>query len=313
MIVPEWLVPVILTATRRNATYITAEGARRRVAERTEHPVSFDPPALGDAVRVDAGRHGAWPVFTITPTASTPSGGIVFLHGGAWVNEIAPQHWRLAAQIAVESNTTVTVPIYPLVPFGTAVPAAHTVAAIVRSGIDQHGQVCLIGDSAGGQIALSVAMLLRDEGIVLPETVLISPALDLTWSNPRIPEVQPSDPWLGVPGGRVLADLWAGGADIRDPLVSPLFGDLTGLGPITVFTGTRDVLNPDVRLLAEKATAAGVELTVVEAAGRVHVYPLLPTRSGRDARAAIVETIARGTSTPTHVDDEDGSSPCPAG
>ncbi len=288
--------PLFLRVTRANASFVSVEGARARVAERAIRPVAYGPPRFQRAVEVDVRWVDGWPVYTVTPTKTRPTGNVILLHGGAWVNEIVVQHWNLAEQIALESNTTVTVPIYPLVPFGSAVPVAHGVAALVRDGRERHGHVCLIGDSAGGQIALSVAQLVRDEGIVLPATVLIAPALDLTWSNPRIPIVQPTDPWLAVPGGRVLADLWAGDADIRDPLVSPLFGDMRGLGPITVFTGTRDILCVDVPLLADKARTAGVAIEVIEATGRVHDYPLLPTRSGRDARRAITGILARGTS-----------------
>ena len=293
MLVPSWLVPVVLRLTRRNQPYVPAEGARRRVDERVANPASFDPPPLGDAVDVAVRHDDGWPIFTLSPTGTTPTGNVVYLHGGAWVNEIVRQQWQLAAQIAIEANTTVAVPIYPLVPFGTATPVALRVAALVEAGIAAHGMVCLVGDSAGGQIALSVAQVLRDAGIRLPQTLLIAPALDLTWSNPRIPSIQSSDPWLAVPGGRVLAALWSGDADIRDPLVSPLFGEFDGLGAITVFTGTRDVLNADVPLLEATARAAGVDITVIEREGQVHVYPLLPTAIGRDARAAITGILAR--------------------
>lgn len=95
--------------------------------------------------------------------------------------------------------------------------------------------------------------------MTVPRTVLISPALDLAFDNPRIPEVQPDDPWLAVPGTRVFADAWASGLDVRDPTVSPMLGELAGLGPITLFIGTHD--------------------------------PLLPTRTGRDARRRIVDAV----------------------
>lgn len=293
--VPDALVPFVLRAIRANTTFITAEGAHRRVRERELRPEPYGPPRrLRPDVRVDVQHVGGWPVYTVTPTRRPPSGNVVYAHGGGWVNEIATQHWQLAAQIAAEAGTTVTLPIYPLVPFGTASDALTGIAALVRAGLDAHGAVCLAGDSAGGQIALSVAQHLRDEGIVLPATVLIAPALDLTWSNPRIPEVQPSDPWLGTPGGRVLAEHWRGELDLRDPAVSPLFGDLAGLGPISVFSGTRDVLNPDAHLLVEKARAAGTPITLTEVEGQVHVYPLLPTTTGASARRAITLTLSNG-------------------
>lgn len=287
---PAALAPVVLRLMRANRTFVTAEGAHRRIRERELRPEPFGPPArLRPGVRVEVEHVDGWPVYTVLPTSVR--GGTVYVHGGGWVNEIANAHWRLAARIAAEASVAVTLPIYPLVPFGTARPARDGVASLVRRSIDRFGATSLAGDSAGGQIALSTALALRDDGLTLPQTLLISPALDLSWSNPRIPEVQPSDPWLGTPGGRVLAEHWRGRLELRDPAVSPLFGDLAGLGPLTVFTGTRDVLNPDVHLLAAKADAAGVRCDVHEEDGQVHVYPLVPTRKGHAAQREVVRTL----------------------
>lgn len=289
-VLPDALVPVVLRLMRANRTFVTAEGARRRIRERELRPKPYGPPSrLRPGIRVDVEHVDGWPVYTIVPPQVR--GAVVYVHGGGWVNEIAPQHWHLVATIAAEASMAVTVPIYPLIPFGAALEARDKTAALVRRSIDRWGATFLAGDSAGGQIALSTALALRDAGVVLPRTLLISPALDLTWSNPRIPAVQPTDPWLATPGGKVLAEHWRGDLDLLDPAVSPLFGDLTGLGPITVFTGTRDVLNPDAHVLAEKARTAGVPLELCEVAGQVHVYPLLPTRTGRDAQRQIVESL----------------------
>jgi acetyl esterase/lipase len=289
---PSSIVAPALRLMRANRTFATPEGAHRRIRERELRPAPYGPPArLRRDIRVDVAQVD-FPVYTITPRTGRPVGSVVYVHGGGWVNEIVSQHWHLAAQLAAEANTTVTLPIYPLVPFGTAEEVADVVTDLVRANLAVYGPTAIAGDSAGGQIALSVAQVLRDEhGIVLPRTLLISPALDLTWSNPRIPLVQPTDPWLATPGGKVLAEHWRGDRDLLDPLVSPLFGEFEGLGPITVFTGTRDVLNPDAHLLVEKAVAAGVEMDFREATGHVHVYPLLPTANGRRSRADVVAVI----------------------
>ena len=290
---PSGLVPLILRATRRNKTYISAEGAQTRVSERSLNPASFGPPKnLRSDVHIGVQHDDGWPVYTLTPTTSTPAGNVVYLHGGGWVNEIVSQHWRLAAQIAVEAFTVVTVPIYPLIPFGTAEDVMNRVVAIAEANRAAHGQVVLAGDSAGAQIALSAAMALRDNGVTLPATVLISPAVDLTFTNPRIPEVQPSDPWLAVPGGQVLGELWSGSRELTDPVVSPLFGSFEGLGPLTVYSGTHDILNPDARLLVAKAEAAGVTVDYTEQAGQLHDYPLLPTAVGASTRRDIASGIA---------------------
>lgn len=294
LLVPNALVGPALRLIRANRAFVSEAGARRRIRERTLRPVSYGPPAtLRPDVRVDVERFGEWPVYTVGPTGREAAGGVVYAHGGGWVGEIAPQHWTLAATLAAETGATVTLPIYPLVPYGTAAEVQTGVVDLVRRSLDRHGPTVLAGDSAGGQIALSAALRLRDEGVVLPMTTLLSPALDLTWSNPRIPLVQPSDPWLATPGGRVFAEHWRGDLDITDPVVSPLFGDLAGLGPLTVLSGTRDVLNPDAELLVERAHAAGVSVDFHEGVGQFHVWALLPTRSGLAATQTIVRSVAR--------------------
>lgn len=293
--VPSRIVPFIIRATRRNATFLSEANALKHVRRRAVNPAPYGPPAnLRSDVRVDVRHDNGWPVYTLTPTSSTPVGSVIYLHGGGWVNEIVTQHWKLAAQIAAEASTVVTVPIYPLVPFGRSEHVTNRVMAMALGNAETYGSVALAGDSAGGQIALSTAMALRDRGMTLPATVLISPAVDMTFTNPRIPDVQPSDPWLAVPGGQVLAKLWCGDRELTDPVVSPLFGDFAGLGPLTVYSGTRDILNPDARLLVQKAEASGVDVQYTEMAGQLHVYPLLPTSVGASARREIVATIATG-------------------
>jgi acetyl esterase/lipase len=236
-------------------------------------------------------RRSGWPVYTVTSTTTPPpQRTVVYLHGGAWVNEIASQHWQLAAQIAAEARVQVIVPIYPLLPFTTAAEVVPTVAELVAERMAPDHSICLAGDSAGGQMALSAALILRDEHrLVLPQTVLISPVLDVSLTNPLISTVR--DPWLTRAGLLEFAKRWCGDLPMTDPMLSPLKADLTGLGPLTVFSGTRDILNPDVRLLVEKAGAAGVDIDYHEQPGLVHVYPLTPTPEGRAARAVIVERL----------------------
>jgi len=232
-----------------------------------------------------------WPIYTLTPkSGGTPRRTVFYLHGGAWVNEIASQHWRLAAQIAAEAGVHVAVPIYPLVPFATAVDVMPAVVDLVAEKMTADHSVCLAGDSAGGQMALSAALMLRDERrLVLPRTVLISPVLDVSLTNPSISGVR--DPWLTRAGLLEFAGRWCGDLPMTDPMVSPLNGALTGLGPLSVFSGTRDILNPDARLLADQAAAAGIDIDYHERGGLVHVYPLTPTPEGRAARAVIVERL----------------------
>ncbi|GAB2546706.1 alpha/beta hydrolase fold domain-containing protein [Nocardia heshunensis] len=286
-------VPVFLRITQANKPFITAEGARKHIRERSIRPQSYGPPRLlRPDVAIEVRVENGWPIYTLTPRNGSARGNVVYCHGGGWVNQVVRQHWELAADIAARAGTTVTLPIYPLIPYGTADQVIPVIADLVRTNRARYGEVCLAGDSAGGQIALSTAVALRDaEEASVPRTVLISPALDLSLSNPEILTVQPSDPWLGRDGGLILGEHWRGPLPITDPMVSPLFADFTGLGPLTVFSGTRDILMPDIRFMVEKARAAGVDVDYHEVADLVHVYPLTPTPEGWRARKIIVDTL----------------------
>ena len=94
-----------------------------------------------------------------------------------------------------------------------------------------------MGDSAGGGLALGLAEALRDEGDTLPEElILISPWVDLTMSNPDMKDYVKHDPMLGIDGLRRMGEVWANGLELTDPKVSPIFGDLSGLPPVTIIT-----------------------------------------------------------------------------
>lgn len=289
------VVPAYLRAARANRAYRCADEARKRVAQRSLRPQPYGPPArLRRDVTITPARRTGWPVYTIAPMGVEPRGALVYVHGGAWVSEINPQHWHLAAGLAVRAQLTVVLPIYPLAPFATAAPVVDGVVELIEAARERYGATVLAGDSAGGQIALSAAMQRRDRHAPpLPRTVLISPALDLTFSNPQMEAIQRNDPWLGKNGGDVFAELWRGELALTDPRVSPLFGDVAGLGPLSVYSGTHDVLNADAQLLVEKAMHAGVLIRYVEQPGLLHVYPLTPTPEGRAARREIADELRR--------------------
>jgi acetyl esterase/lipase len=293
MTLPEAFVVPFLRAARYNRIWVDTAAAQEHLQDRILRPEPFGPPRrIRSDVTITRRAYRGWPLYEIAPREDARTGTVIYAHGGGWVNQIAAPHWRLSAHIAAQVGTTVLVPIYPLIPDGTA---AEVVGAIADLGADAlaDGPLCLIGDSAGGQIALSSALALRDrhQGTATA-TILISPGLDATLTNPEIARVEPSDPWLGQPGIRVFTEYWRGSLTLDDPLISPVYGDLHGLGPITLFTGTRDILNPDARVLRTRAEAAGVALDYHEGPGLVHVYPLLPTTSGQAARRLIVTQIS---------------------
>ena len=285
------MMPVIIGLRGSKKLFSSAERTLARVAKHRLRPKRFSPPkSLREvSVRFDSG----WPVYDVG-SAQAPRRAI-YLHGGANIYEIAPQHWSLVAELAPATSARISVPIYPLAPQGTAGVlveiAADLVAAMIREvGADR---VTILGDSAGGGMALATAMVLRDRGEPPVRVTMIAPSLDLSLSDPRVIETATIDPWLDIPGASAAAELYRGDLPVEDPRVSSLNGSLEGLGSLQVFTGTLDMLNEDARRLRAKAAESGHPLEFHEVAGMIHVYPLLPIPEARVARTAIRDFMIR--------------------
>ncbi|MEU5884596.1 alpha/beta hydrolase [Spirillospora sp. NPDC047279] len=227
-----------------------------------------------------------WTVHRIRPAAPAPAQAtVLYLHGGAYIGEIVRPHWNLIAQLT-EAPAEVIVPLYPLAPYGRAASVVAATAELITA----TAPTVLMGDSAGGGLALAAALRLRDQGADLPSrVVLISPWLDVTMTAPLQDAIEPVDPMLARPGLAEAGRLWAADLDVRHPDVSPLHGSFEGLPPTTVHCGTRDLLLTDSRTFTKAATKAGVQVDYHEAPGQPHVYPLMPTPEGRAARRSIIE------------------------
>jgi acetyl esterase/lipase len=127
------------------------------------------------------------------------------------------------------------------------------------------GDIVIAGDSAGGGLALAALLALRERALPLPAgAVGIGPWVDLTV------DVVGDDPVVTAAGLRRAAANYLGGADPRDPLASPLFGDLRGLPPILVQVASDEALAGDGRRFADKAAHAGVDVSLEEWEGMVH-------------------------------------------
>ncbi|MFJ2093364.1 alpha/beta hydrolase [Streptomyces sp. NPDC087901] len=271
----------------------SADHTRARVAQRALRPAPYAPPkSLERGTALTADLKGDWPLYDIGPTTEAASRRVLYLHGGCYLLEILPAHWRFVAQLARRASARVTVPIYPLAPRRHASDLVPATADLLARVIEEAGadNMILMGDSAGGGLALATAQYLRDHhGLQPARTVLISPWLDVTTNHPDQVAIEPLDPMLARPGLVEAGRLYAGGLDPADPLVSPLHGTMQGLAPLTVLCGTHDILVTDSRALTDKARAAGVPVDYHEAAAMPHVFPLMPTPEGRTARALVID------------------------
>ncbi|MET4277368.1 MULTISPECIES: alpha/beta hydrolase fold domain-containing protein [unclassified Bradyrhizobium] len=170
-------------------------------------------------------------------------------------------------------------------------------AELLRMLLEDAGsaKVTVVGNSAGAGLALAACQWLRDRGYRQPNRmVLISPAADASVSRPEQVAIAARDPIQDIPGNLEAGRLYAGELDIGHRFVSPLNGAFRALAPMTIFSGTRDLLFPDSVELADRATAAGVPVELHLLRDQPHNYALMPTPEGRRARAIILRAVAQG-------------------
>lgn len=209
----------------------------------------------------------------------TPRRTLFYVHGGSFTAPLHAVQVRFALRLAERLDARVVFPDYPLAPRHTWRDSFDAlVADLARWREESPDGLFLAGDSAGGGLALALALGARDRGLALPDRLLlIAPWVDLTTSTPETAVFAKADTWLRFEKLDVYAHWWAGSTeDLGRPEVSPALGDLRGLPPALMIGGTRDVLAAGFRLLADRAVAAGWPLTYLERPDLIHVFPLFP-------------------------------------
>lgn len=234
-------------------------------------------------------------VFTLAPKGTKSAKVVLFLHGGAYINNIFRQHWSFAAKIIRETNCTFIIPDYPLAPANTFQEAFAMLETLYKQllGTANEKDIVLMGDSAGGGFALALAMKLRDGGTALPAAViLLSPWLDISMTNPQIKEVQKKDVSLRAENLVLAAKAWAGNTETNHYLLSPVYGSLEGLPKISIFIGTHDILEPDCRKLKSLMEQKNIAMNYFEYPKMFHDWMMLgPLRESKLARAQICSLI----------------------
>lgn len=247
-----------------------------------------------------------WPVWTVRPRGGGDDAPhVLYLHGGGYVHPLSWTHWRLVERVATGLGAVVHVPCYPLAPEHTNADAwgpldaayGHACAAAYAS---TSGRLVLMGDSAGGGLALALAQRARTAGRRAADAlVLLAPWVDVGMTNPDAAALHARDISLRCGPLAEAGRAWAGDLPVTDPLISPLHADLAGLPPLTVQQGGCDVLAPDVRRFVAKARAAGVPVEMLEAPDAYHVYiGAWWTPEGRQAWRSLAATV-RGSAQPS--------------
>ena len=242
-------------------------------------------------------------------TAVAPDSCILYLHGGGYVIGSCDTHRPLASHLATRTGMPVLLVDYrlgPEFPFPAAVDDALTAYEWLLAQGFEPGRIVVAGDSAGGGLTLATLLALRDRGRPLPALgVPISPWTDLTLSGESMTAMAELDPMVKRPGLQRMADWYVGGADPKDPLISPLFGDPTGLPPLLIHVGEVETLRDDAVQFAARAEAVGVDVTLEVWPEMIHVWhvfgPDVPESEAGVARIAefIAERLALPAPAPT--------------
>ena len=254
------------------------------------------PRSLEDQHNVSSHTSDDHKVWTLAPKHRCNTQHVLFLHGGSYVQIFSPFHWSFLGHLIDRTGYTVIAPDYPLAPQHQAPETVRFVLEEYRRlahAVGAHN-VHLMGDSAGGGLALALAQQVRDAGLPQPASItLLCPWLDATLSNPDIQAVDALDPMLSVSGTRQAAKMYAGELALTDPLLSPIFGPLEELAPITMLAATHDILLPDCRKLKAQAEAKNIKLEYVEFERMFHDWMLFPIPEAKTAMDLIVKALER--------------------
>ena len=221
---------------------------------------------------------------------------IMYLTGGAYLNNPLTFHWKIINNVARETGNMVVMPNYLKSPNYTCDESYEVLEEFFHDLCHREGvnRIILMGDSAGGGMCLVLAQLMRDDfpkDLAPEEIILIAPWMDVSMDNEMTKEIDPYDPMLDRDGAIALGKLWAGDRDVHDPKVSPIYGNFHDLGRITMFAGDRDMLYADTVKFSEILTEQGVDHILVTEEGLNHPYPLFPIPEAKKAQQIMFDII----------------------
>lgn len=250
---------------------------------------------MAPGVRVEPATLGGRPAEWLVPDGAPSDRAILYAHGGGYVAGSCADHRGFVSMFAARLGVRCVTYDYRLAPEHPFPAAVDDSVRVYRALLDDLGlrpeRVVVAGESAGGGLALSLLLALKERGVAQPAAAIaISPWTDLTCTSEsyrtrNARSAAPLDSWL------VFRAHYAGATPLDHPLVSPLHGDLAGLPPLLVNAGTDDELFDDGRALVERAAACGVDATFCAGEGMIHCYPMLAPMF-REAREAMDEIAA---------------------
>lgn len=211
------------------------------------------------------------------PAGAREDAVIMYLFGGGYTISSPHSRRKFAGHLARAAGTRALVPNYALAPehpFPGAIESALSIYRFLLDGGFAAGRIVLCGDSSGGGLAAAILLALK-HGLPLPAgSVLISPWADLVLTGRTFELLGRVDLTVTKDGLQRMAADYLAGADPKNPLASPVFGDFSGLPPLLIVVGGYEGLLDDAVRLARQAAIGGVDVTLRIWAGMQHVFPI---------------------------------------
>ncbi len=218
---------------------------------------------------------------------------VFFLHGGGYTIRAVRGHRIIVEKLVKKYGLKVTFIDYPLAPENTAEKTYDIVEKAYKRIVerDKGDEFYLFGDSAGGGLALGFLQKLKGLCMYFPQrTVLMSPWLDISLTNEEIKNFEEKDPLLPLGSLIKIGKKYAGKLDLKDPMLSPIYGDMDNLGHIFLIFGTNEIFYPDCMELAKKLEMAqGSEKTLFIGENLCHDWILAPLKETEETLEMIGE------------------------
>lgn len=233
--------------------------------------------ALIGGVKIEQADLAGVALEYLTPIVHEPRV-LLHCHGGGFAMGSCESHRALVARLAVACRSRGVLPEYRLAPEHPLPAAIDDLFAVYQALLDDGTpaeQIIVVGDSAGGNLAVATMIKARDAGLPMPRAmVLLSPWLDLTCSGESIRTRADIDPWLSPALVDGIRSIYLAGTDPASPLASPLGAELSGLPPMLIHVGDQEILLSDSQRMHERARAAGVEVELEVGPELWHVWHL---------------------------------------
>lgn len=214
---------------------------------------------------------------------------VFYIPGGAYVAEPTVMHFSMLDEIAQKSKAQIVILAHPKAPRHQALESYDLLESYYRNFIETKkcGRIIWAGDSAGGGLALGMAEYLSEGS----DLILLSPWLDISMKNPEISNWLAIDSMLDYHQLIGCGKAWAGDISCDDYKVSPINGDVSGLGKILLFVGTNEMFYPDIYQFKQKLDACGISCKLIVGEEMEHIWPILPIREAKASREEIIRFL----------------------